>query len=351
MYYASRDAMDIDNLGESTIDKLLDKELIDNIADLYFLKKEDILKLEGFKEKSANNLLESIEKSKNQDLSRLIYGLGIRHVGKYAAQLLAQKYKSIDELAKTSSEEQKDIDGLGDKTAEAIGTFFATSENINLIKKLKDIGLKTQETKNIYLPFKDKKFVFTGTLSSFSRNDASDHIKKKGGIITSSVSKDIDYIVVGDNPGSKYEKARKLHGAKIEFKKAHSKLRRIESKQQHLYNQMRHAVKESQEFHVLMTQSWKDVEAKKKEADKVHKEYLEAKEKADLVHKELQETRDEIKKIRGTMYESRRKKEIERQKFIKERLEQKAKVAYDKLKDGGKLTMEEFTILVEKGLL
>ena len=123
--------MDINHLGESTIDKLLDAGLVDNIADLYYLKKEDILKLEGFKDKSAENLLDSIEKSKQQDLSRLIYGLGIRHVGKYASQILARKFTSIDELAKASEEELKQIDGLGDKSAEAIVTFFATEENIN----------------------------------------------------------------------------------------------------------------------------------------------------------------------------------------------------------------------------
>ncbi|MEA3457464.1 MAG: NAD-dependent DNA ligase LigA, partial [Candidatus Thermoplasmatota archaeon] len=125
-YYASRDAMDIDHLGESTIDKLLERELIDNVADLYVLTKEDILSIEGFKDKSAQNLIDSIEKSKKQDLSRLIYGLGIRHVGKYAAQLLASQYQSIDELAKAPIEELEEIDGLGNKTAEAIGTFFAT---------------------------------------------------------------------------------------------------------------------------------------------------------------------------------------------------------------------------------
>jgi len=123
-YYSSRDAMDIDHLGGSTIDKLIEKNLIDNIADLYFLKKEDILTLEGFKDKSAQNLIDSINNSKKQDLSRLIYGLGIRHVGKYAAQLLASKYNSIDKLAKASPEELMGIDGLGDKTAEAVGTFF-----------------------------------------------------------------------------------------------------------------------------------------------------------------------------------------------------------------------------------
>ncbi len=210
-YYASRDAMDIDHLGESTIDKLIENDFINNIADLYSLKKEDILTLEGFKEKSAQNLLDSIEKSKNQSLSRLIYGLGIRHVGKYAAQLLASQYNSIDKLAKTDIEELKEIHGLGDKTAEAVGTFFATDENIELINKLKDIGIKTQEIiKTENMPLKGKKFVFTGGLQSLSRPDASDVIKQKGGIVSSSVSRDIDYVVVGEKPGSKFGKAKKL---------------------------------------------------------------------------------------------------------------------------------------------
>ena len=211
-YYASRDAMDIDHLGESTIDKLLDKGLIENIADLYFLKKEDMLTLEGFKEKSVQNLLDSIEKSKQQDLSRLIYGLGIRHVGKYAAQLLASKYNSIDKLAEASSEELMGIDGLGDKTAEAIGTFFTIEENKKLIERLKKIGVKTTEklADKQQLPLHGKKFVFTGSLSSLSRPDASDMVKQKGGMVASSMSKNIDYVVVGDKPGSKYQKAKKL---------------------------------------------------------------------------------------------------------------------------------------------
>jgi DNA ligase (NAD+) len=221
-YYASRDAMDIDHLGESTIDKLLDEGLVDNIADLYSLKKEDILRLEGFKEKSVQNLLESIEKSKNQDLSRLIYGLGIRHVGKYAAQLLANKYDSINELAKATEEELKEIDGLGDKSAESIATFFTTDENTKLIEKLKNIGVKTKEIKKQGLPFSGKKFVFTGGLTSLTRPEASDMVKQKGGMVTSSISKDIDFVVVGEKPGSKYEKAKKI-GLKIlseeEFKK------------------------------------------------------------------------------------------------------------------------------------
>jgi DNA ligase (NAD+) len=210
-YFASRDAMDIDHLGESTIDKLLEEGFVDNIADLYFLKKKDILKLEGFKEKSAQNLLDSIEKSKKQDLSRLIYGLGIRHVGKYAAQLLAAKYNSIDELAKTSSEELKEIDGLGEKSADAIATFFATEETIQLINRLKEIGVKTKEERKKDLTLQGKKFVFTGGLVSLTRPEASDLVKQKGGIVASSVGKDIDYVVLGESPGSKYEKAKRLN--------------------------------------------------------------------------------------------------------------------------------------------
>ncbi len=210
-YYASRDAMDIDHLGESTIDKLIERRLIDNIADLYALTREDILTLEGFKEKSAQNLLDSIEKSKQQDLSRLIFGLGIRHVGKYAAQLLAVRYASIDELAKTSPEELKEIEGLGEKTAESIGTFFATEENMRLIARLKDIGVKTHETEKKQTPLTGKKILFTGGLNSVSRPEASDLVKQQGGIVSSSVSKDLDYVVVGEKPGSKYEKAQKLN--------------------------------------------------------------------------------------------------------------------------------------------
>ena len=210
-YFASRDAMDIDHLGGSTVDKLIEKGFVDSIADIYSLRMEDLLTLEGFKEKSAQNLLDSIKKSKNQSLSRLIYGLGIRHVGKYAAQLLAAKYSSLDLLSKANVEELKDIYGLGEKTAEAIGTFFATEENRELIEKLKDVGVKIKkETKEEDLLLKGKKFVFTGGLQTLTRPNASDIVKEKGGIVTSSVGKDLDFIVVGEKPGSKYGKAKKL---------------------------------------------------------------------------------------------------------------------------------------------
>jgi DNA ligase (NAD+) len=208
-YFASRDAMDIDHLGGQTIDKLIEKGFIDTIADLYALTEKNLLNLEGFKEKSVKNLLDSIEKSKQQGLARLIYGLGIRHVGKYASQILAAQYHSIDELANKTAEELTQIHGLGEKTAEAIATFFATEENIELINRLKGIGIRTKETKKEG-PLSGKKFVFTGGLSSMSRPDASDLVMKNGGMVASAIAQDIDYVVVGTDPGSKYIKAKKL---------------------------------------------------------------------------------------------------------------------------------------------
>ncbi|HVQ01066.1 MAG TPA: NAD-dependent DNA ligase LigA [Candidatus Thermoplasmatota archaeon] len=220
-YFASRDAMEIDHLGGSTIDKLIDKRLIKDIADIYSLTKEDLLKLEGFKDKSAQNLLDAIEKSKQQGLARVIYGLGIRHVGKFASQLLAAHFGSIDAVVKASLDELLQIKGLGEKTAEAIETFFATEENMALIQKLKTIGIRTKEEKRGGV-LQGKKFVFTGGLATLTRPDASDLVIRKGGLVTSAVGKDVDFVVVGSEPGSKYEKAKKL-GIKIineeEFKK------------------------------------------------------------------------------------------------------------------------------------
>lgn len=214
-YYASRDAMDIDHLGESTIDKLLDKDLIIDVSDLYTLTLEDILTLEGYKERSAQNLLESIQRSKLQDLSRLIYALGIRHVGKYAAQVLANRYHSLEDLSKATPDELKEIEGLGEKSSESIATFFATEENMALINRLNNIGVRTKQEKiQEDLPLSGKKFVFTGTLEHLSRSDAGDLVKEQGGTIISSVGKTTDYVVVGKNPGSKYDKALQ-QGVKI----------------------------------------------------------------------------------------------------------------------------------------
>jgi len=207
-YYASRDAMDIDHLGTQTIDKLCDEGYIDTIADLYYLTKQDILTLEGFKEKSAENLLRSIEKSRQRDLPHLIFGLGIRHVGKYAAQLLAKHYASLDALSNATLPELIDIEGLGGKTAEAIVTFFGTEENQELLQKLKDAGVNTKKKQNTTNDMlSGKRIVFTGSLT-IPRAKASDIVKEHGGIVVSSVGKSTDYVVIGENPGSKVEKAK-----------------------------------------------------------------------------------------------------------------------------------------------
>ena len=172
------------------------------------LTKQDILTLEGFKEKSAENLLRSIEKSKQRDLPHLIFGLGIRHVGKFAAQLLAKHYASLDALSNATLPELVDIDGLGEKTAEAIVTFFGTEENQELLQKLKDAGLNTIKKQSTTTDtLSGKRVVFTGSLT-IPRAKASDIVKEHGGIVVSSVGKSTDYVVIGENPGSKVEKAK-----------------------------------------------------------------------------------------------------------------------------------------------
>ena len=223
-YYASRDAMDIEHLGGQTIDKLMEKKLVDSIADLYVLTEEDLMSLEGFKVKSAENLLESIERSKHQGLARLIYGLGIRHVGKFAAQLLASHYSSLDALSRASAEELDVIPRLGEKTAEAIATFFATDENQVLLGKLRKAGVAMQQqTPAGPLPLSGKRFVFTGGLETLTRPQASDLVMKKGGIVVASVGKDVDFVVVGKDPGSKRGKAERL-GVRILDEAAFKKL-------------------------------------------------------------------------------------------------------------------------------
>jgi DNA ligase (NAD+) len=186
--------------------------LIKGLEDLYNLDKTSIMKLEGFEEKSADNLLEAIENSKTRELSRLIHALGIRHVGQYAAQLLASHFGSIDNLTEARIDELENIKGVGKETAESVVSFFADKENQKLIKTLLERGLSPKAKAKG--PLEGKQFVFTGGLESLSRDDASDLVMKHGGIVASSVSKNIDFVVVGDNPGSKYEKAKKM-GLKI----------------------------------------------------------------------------------------------------------------------------------------
>jgi len=174
-------------------------------------------------DKSTQNLLDAINKSKSQDLSRLIFALGIRHVGVHAADILASKFNSIEKLSQQTIESLSEIPEIGPIMAESIYEFFHNAENKKLIKRLKDAGLKmTQAKKAGKGKLAGKKFVLTGGLSSFSRDKAQQLIKDEGGRVMSSVSKAVDFVVVGENPGSKYDKARKLNLKLInenEFKK------------------------------------------------------------------------------------------------------------------------------------
>lgn len=212
-HFASRDAMDIDGLGEAIIDQLLSEDLIKTYADLYELKKEKLLPLERMGEKSVQNLLESIEKSKIQPLHRVLYGLGIRFVGKTVAKDLANHFNSIEAITHSDVETMTSIDAIGPKIAESVCKFFRKESNISLIHRLKEYGVvfKAEENKNISQKLSGKKIVITGTLPNYSRNEVKELIEAHGGSATSSVSKNTDYVVAGDSPGSKYDKAIQLN--------------------------------------------------------------------------------------------------------------------------------------------
>jgi DNA ligase (NAD+) len=210
-HFASRDAMDIDGLGEAIVEQLIGEGLIKTYADLYTLKKNDLIPLERMGEKSAQNLVDAIKKSKEQGLDRIIYALGIRFVGKTVAKDLADHFKTIDEILQADEETMVNIDSIGPKIAESVRAFFENEKNLEIVNKLRRAGLRfeQQKTEHISAKLEGKKIVLTGTLPNYSRNEAKSLIEKHGGTTTSSVSKNTDYLLAGDSPGSKYEKAQK----------------------------------------------------------------------------------------------------------------------------------------------
>lgn len=217
LHFASRNAMNIEGLGDKVARDLVDRGLVQNVADLYYLKLEDFLRLPGFAYKKAKNLYEAIQKSKKTTLSRFIYALGIRHVGEAVAQLLAQRFKSLDKLMNASVSDLLTIPGIGYEVAKSITDFFKNEENRLIIKRLLDAGiiLEEEEVKEE----KPKKlqgliFVFTGTLKSMTREEAKAKVIELGGKVTESISRNVNYVVVGESPGSKYQKALQL-GVKI----------------------------------------------------------------------------------------------------------------------------------------
>jgi len=213
LHFASRDAMDIEGLGIAIIDQLADNNLINDVIDLYDLRVEDLIDLERMAEKSATNLITQIEKSKSRPLPNLIYALGIRYVGITTARTLAENFKSLDGLFSASQEEINAIEGIGDVMAQSIYEYIQDTKNIEKKEKLKALGINPKfkaEKIDTMNPFYNKSFVLTGTLSSYTRSDAEKIIVSKGGKVSDSISKKTNYVIVGESPGSKFDKAKKL---------------------------------------------------------------------------------------------------------------------------------------------
>jgi len=213
-HFASRRAMDIEGLGDKIIDLLLNNNIIKDYGDLYTLESSVIAELDRMGEKSAENLLKAINNSKNQSLDRVIFALGIPFVGEGAARLLAHQFHSMDSFIQANEEELISIGGIGEKTARSIRQFFRNKENIKILEKLRKAGLRFTERETPVLKsnpqISEKSFVFTGTLDSLSREEAAELVRNQGGKSVSSVSKNTDYVVVGKDPGTKYQKARQL---------------------------------------------------------------------------------------------------------------------------------------------
>lgn len=210
-HFVSRDAMDISGLGPAIIAQMLEKKLIASTADIYSLKKEDIVPLEKLGEKSADNLLSAIEKSKERDLSNLIYALGIRQVGSGAAKSLAAHFKTLDNLLNAEVSELSEVDDIGPVTAESIRDYFSEEHNKENIKNLVSSGLNTEYSdQGVSESLSGLTFVITGTLSGYSRSAAADEIEKRGGKVSGSVSKKTSFVLAGAEPGSKLDKANTL---------------------------------------------------------------------------------------------------------------------------------------------
>ncbi|MBE0426779.1 MAG: NAD-dependent DNA ligase LigA [Nitrospirae bacterium] len=220
-HFASRGAMDIEGLGEKNVELLYSKGLIHNFIDIYKLKKEDLLNLPRFAEKSAQNLIDAIETSKSTTLARFLYALGILHVGEYAAKLLAKNFEKLEDLYKISPEEIMKIPQMGEKTSRSVSDFFNDTENLHTLKTLKSMGLKITnpdfegEVKG-ERPLEGLTIVITGTLPK-PRNEVEEMIAIYGGHAATSVSKNTDYVVVGDNPGLKLKKAREFEVKTISY--------------------------------------------------------------------------------------------------------------------------------------
>ncbi len=211
IHFCSRDAMDIEGMGTAVLDTLVNEGLIKTAADIYTLRKEDIASIERMGEKSAQNLIDAAEKSKSNDLSRLIYALGIRHIGQKTASLLSEKFGTMEKVMNATTEEIEEIEGFGRIMAENVTDFFSHEESRELIERLRELGLNMESQKEIKdNRFEGKTFVLTGTLSQFTRSEATAIIESFGGKASGSVSKKTSYVLAGEDAGSKLKKANDL---------------------------------------------------------------------------------------------------------------------------------------------
>jgi len=219
LHFASRGVMNIDGMGESLVTQLIDRGLVKNVADIYDLTKKDLLSLERFADKSAQNILDEIENSKQLPLERVIYGLGIRMVGERTAQFLAEHFGSMEALANASVEELQDVNEVGPRIAESIVEFFSNPANKKLVDRIGKAGLAFKgKKKERGTKLAGKTFVLTGTLAKYTRDEAKKMIEDAGGKVTGSVSKKTDYVVAGTDAGSKLDKAKELGVAVIDEK-------------------------------------------------------------------------------------------------------------------------------------
>ncbi|RDY26619.1 NAD-dependent DNA ligase LigA [Romboutsia weinsteinii] len=235
IHFVSRDAMNIDGLGESIITLLLNEKIIKDISDLYYINKDDVINLERMGEKSATNLINSLEKSKDNDLWRLINGLGIKFIGVKAAKILANSFKDLDKIINATEPELVNLEEFGETMANSVVEFFKEEKNLSVIEKLKNAGVNTKSIENedsgIVKVFEGMKIVLTGTLPTLKRNDAKEIIESRGGKSTSSVSKSTTFVLAGEEAGSKLTKANEL-GVKVVDEDEFLELSKLSSKEE-----------------------------------------------------------------------------------------------------------------------
>ena len=210
IHFASRGGVNIDGVGPRFLSQLLDRDLIEDPADLYRLTKDQVITLERMADKSADNVIAAIDRSRRPPLGRLIYALGVRHVGEHVAELLAGRFRTLEALAAAPKEEIAAVPGIGPTIAESVADFFATEQSQALVRKLRQVGVQSAPPEvAVAGPLAGKSFVFTGTLAAMSRRDAAARVEALGGTVVESAGKATDYLVAGDEPGSKLARAQK----------------------------------------------------------------------------------------------------------------------------------------------